>query len=738
MADRIVATWDNDSVGHTSQKIYRTLNDGVESLLATLPSNARRYIDNTFKDTDPYDVTYRVTTVGTENGAPVEKTTDSLVVHVRRNFTAARVVITGSNLIFLSASPLVLEIDDGPLIESVPYPGGAGLWQLTHTFQSASDRPGALYSAEEGPMRGLYAFSGLKSILNWYSEGHVDYIGAPGSGTDMKALTLGATLEEVPPTQPPGITDFSFFFYGCTNFSQNLTGWDMSAATNMSNMFCQCTIFNGDITGWNVGNVTDMTNMFGDAHAFDQDISGWNMSNVINVTQMFYNATSFNQNINAWELFKPKLYTRMFKGATAFNQPLNNWDMSDATNFLEMFYGAASFNQNISSWNMRAATTCNGMFYGATAFNQPIGTWNVGNVTDMSYMFFNANYFNQDLSSWCVGLIEDAGPYHTQFAINSGITLSKEPVWGTCPLNNREYVQLNGLRNGQLIATTESYQLSYSTNLVAPTAQWSILSGASGASIDQNGLLTSTVPTADIVVQLVLNNDPFYTTTIQVSSRVRKDKMILKIFSTGGSAYTFFAFPYTEVDWGDGSPIEMVQPGDSYISHTYPSVTEGVEYTVTVGDGLSPLDFRCTNLGLSAITQWPGYGWTNMIVGTGSLTSVPNYLPDAPITFNQTFSGASNLNDPNISLWDTSQVNSMANMFSGCYVFNQPLNNWKVGQIGVGGLNSMFYNCSAFDQDISSWCVTNITSTPYNFSVNSPLTTEHSPVWGTCPTLPQG
>lgn len=87
MADKIVATWTNDSVGITSQRVYRTLNEEPEVMLATLGPTDRAYVDTTFKDTDPNDVTYRVTSVGTIGGVEVEETTNTLTLSIRLNET---------------------------------------------------------------------------------------------------------------------------------------------------------------------------------------------------------------------------------------------------------------------------------------------------------------------------------------------------------------------------------------------------------------------------------------------------------------------------------------------------------------------------------------------------------------------------------------------------------------------------------------------------------------------------
>lgn len=48
-------------------------------------------------------------------------------------------------------------------------------------------------------------------------------------------------------------------------------------------------------------------------------------------------------------------------------------------------------------------------------------------------------------------------------------------------------------------------------------------------------------------------------------------------------------------------------------------------------------------------------------------------------------------------------------------------------------MEQMFELAESFDQDLTEWCVPNFDSEPQEFSLNSALTPENHPVWGTCP-----
>ena len=75
------------------------------------------------------------------------------------------------------------------------------------------------------------------------------------------------------------IANMSYLFYN-KEIKYDISGWDVSGATNMRKMFFDAKSFNQPIGDWDVSSVTDMRDMFGKVTSFNQDISGWNVSSV--------------------------------------------------------------------------------------------------------------------------------------------------------------------------------------------------------------------------------------------------------------------------------------------------------------------------------------------------------------------------------------------------------------------------------------------------------------------------
>jgi surface protein len=69
---------------------------------------------------------------------------------------------------------------------------------------------------------------------------------------------------------------------------------------------------------------------------------------------------------------------------------------------------------------------------------------------------------------------------------------------------------------------------------------------------------------------------------------------------------------------------------------------------------------------------------------------------------------AADANFGDISVWNTSEVTSMRELFKGRKDFNDPVGNWDVSN--VTDMSSMFYYASSFNQSLDSWNVSKVTT----------------------------
>ena len=223
------------------------------------------------------------------------------------------------------------------------------------------------------------------------------------------------------------ITDMTDIFYGRTK-NYNISSWDVGNVTKMYRMFYNSTLgVDHELNLWDVSKVVNMSNMF-ERSNFNGYIYAWDTSSVTNMSSMFSRAYSFNQSIANWNTSSVADMSYMFYSAYNFNQPVKDWDVSSVTTMSYMFYIASYFNQPVGNWDVSSVTTMSYMFYSASDFNQPIANWNTSSVADMTGMFYNAYDFNQNISSWCVSNITSPA----QFSLNSPLSESNMPVWGTC------------------------------------------------------------------------------------------------------------------------------------------------------------------------------------------------------------------------------------------------------------------------------------------------------------------
>ena len=167
------------------------------------------------------------------------------------------------------------------------------------------------------------------------------------------------------------------------------------------------------------------------------------------------------------------------------------------------------------------------------------------------------------------------------------------------------------------------------------------------------------------------------------------------------------------VFWGDGKTSIITQWDQSDTLHTF---QESGTYDVVITGTLDGWSFMangdCDKL--INISQWGTFS-------PGTMGQIANFQECKNLTITTTdvldlsgievldlmFAGCSSLTDiPNISLWDTSNVQTTFGMFDGCTFFNGDVRSWDTSSIAM--MMGMFQGAASFNQDLSGWEVYNV------------------------------
>lgn len=167
-------------------------------------------------------------------------------------------------------------------------------------------------------------------------------------------------------------------------------------------------------------------------------------------------------------------------------------------------------------------------------------------------------------------------------------------------------------------------------------------------------------------------------------------------FTAGGSATRNWS-----IDWGDGIVEQYTSFNNTLYSHTYN--TRGV-YTIQItGDVLAPrFASQPVFIRMNSFGQIPSNAnYSSAFRFNTNLMAVAGNLPSTTSTIFQIFLGCTQLNDPNISLWNTSNVTDMGSAFQSAASLNQPLNNWDVSK--CTSFSNMFNSATSFNGDLKGW-----------------------------------
>ena len=394
----------------------------------------------------------------------------------------------------------------------------------------------------------------------------------------------------------------------------------------------------------------------------------------------------FASGIDTPDLSKVTNMSNMFSGCTSFNQPLNSWDVSKVTDMIEMFSDCTSFNQPLNNWNVSKVTDMRAMFDGCASFNQPLNNWNVSKVTDMAYMFSYCSSFNQNLGMWKLEKCEDLD------LDNCGMSeenYSKSLVGWASQANIKQglYLSARGLK----------YNASGKAALkkLIESKKWSI-----SDVVDENDrpFITRWKGEAGKELYIPIKGENYKLVIKKADGTVLKTETSLTI-----TDYGFYKYTPSQ----DGELIVEAGP-------------EGVT------------SFSCMFVksagALLRVEQFGTVQWQTMrgaFSGCGNMQFAPRIdTPDLSkvIDMSYMFSGCTLFNYP-LNRWNVNKVTYMSYMFSGCTFFNQPLNNWDVSK--VTNMEHVFTSCTSFNQPLDNWDLSKVTDMSYMFSsctsFNQPL-----------------
>ena len=160
----------------------------------------------------------------------------------------------------------------------------------------------------------------------------------------------------------------------------------------------------GHISGWNVSAVTDMSNAFEDRTEFNEEIGDWDVSSVTNMRYMFggITPTVFNKT-SVIGMCPRSPICRVCFIAAAFNQDIGDWDVSSVTNMGSMFSGASAFNHDISNLDVSSVTNMTNMFEGASS----LSLFNKSKIKDS--FISNSNWPYTDWAIFLIAVETTAG-----------------------------------------------------------------------------------------------------------------------------------------------------------------------------------------------------------------------------------------------------------------------------------------------------------------------------------------
>jgi surface protein len=360
----------------------------------------------------------------------------------------------------------------------------------------------------------------------------------------------------------------------------------------------------------------------------------------------------------------------LFKDS-AFNQDISSWNTSSVNSMWRTFSGAGSFNQALGSWDVSGVTKFTEMFYNARNFNGDISSWNTQSALDMSQMFERAQNFNRPIGAWDVSSVTNMKSMFKQYDMYDGIAIGFNQ-----PIDTWNVTKVTDMSAMFSDASAFNQDLN-SWNVRGVTTFASMFAGASTF----NGDVTAwDVRGASTTCSSSYCD--YGTGMNSMFARASAFNRDLREWQVGAGVDTSYMFQSTRFVQSFTCPGNAHGPPSACYVKSFSS-----DYALEVAvracfvealDGSCQCASGCGEAGLP-ISLW----------NTSGLIYMQNLFYDRE-WFNQ-----------DLSAWDTTRVIRMDDMFRNAKLFNRNISAWSVDK--VQDMSNMFNGAERFSYDISGW-----------------------------------
>jgi surface protein len=490
-------------------------------------------------------------------------------------------------------------------------------------------------------------------------------------------------------------------FRGAENLESNFGSEtpDLSNVESMHAMFRWNTQFNGDLSNWNVRNVKNFKRTFNYAKNFDSDLSGWDTSNAVDMEQMFHGAENFDSDVSSWDTSNVIDMRLMFRD-TDFNPDVSGWDVGNVESIDGFIANNSRFNQNLNNWDTSSFQDTHQMFFQADSFNSDLDNWDTSNIQKMDLMFAGASNFNGDVTNWDTSNVEQFyGMFSDADSFDQDIS-----SWNVTSAEESTPGYSNGFDSFLKGADSFSYDLT----------PWCV-EHLDGEHITQFGIEESRQPNwGEPCSTTTTSGDPFkMTVDTTIAGETNNDQF--RIQTGDGSAIRDLSdsnFNYTAV-WDSGS---VSRQSDDY---TIEFGEAGVHQIEIYGDFPHVEYYKSKEANkIISIDQWGDVNWKsfeNSFTGASNLEGNFSDEPDLSQVYStkNMFRSAENF-DADLSSWNVSNIQKFNYMFFDTKNFNSDLSGWDISNART--LSGMFWGAESFDSDLSPWDTSNVLYMDYIFA----------------------